>query len=199
MAHPHPQESNGFDELQRLNSENARLQEELDECKLRLLALLRDESQLPDITIKIEYEKLRTAIETWIDDNLLEDELRSDSRSDFEDTFDRAVTNERHGGILRDLLLYDDAHPSGSGQKYNKNDQWNERFTWLKLQRYRNVIVVTSMIWRFLRRRIFALEFPLGTMGNEEKSRRDRTHAGLLHDIYTLLLANGSDRTSWDA
>lgn len=131
-----------------------------------MLALLREDDQVPDVTIKQNYENLRTIIETWIDDNLFEDERSSTA----EDTWDRIRKHEPREHLLRDLRL---------GRRYNT--------TWLSQQRYRNVAVVTFLVWRFLQREIFDLPFPMGTDGNGERSRRDTTQAGLLHGIYEVL------------
>ncbi|KAM3086059.1 hypothetical protein ACMFMG_000195 [Clarireedia jacksonii] len=143
---------NTSEEVIRLLEENQKLRSELHDANLRLAASAHKEYQVPDGSIREDYQKLCSAIERWID-YVSEDDSSESFRSRYEDVVRKEEKNrkEEKDQTLKNLGIH-----------YDRPNLSDPTLSWLRgldmLHYYILSLVIGKYIFWILIRR-----YPLGT------------------------------------
>lgn len=136
-------------ETTNLRKENEELKRELKASTLHLAALAHKEYQVPDGSIREDYEKLCRAIETWID------YASSNETGDFRNRFKEALKIEEKTHRLRDI-----------GIEYQSPAALDPRLDWLRIDMLHYFIlslVIGKYVFEILRR-----QYPIGVTETQE-------------------------------
>ncbi|PQE22611.1 hypothetical protein CJF31_00001562 [Rutstroemia sp. NJR-2017a BVV2] len=141
--------------VMRLREENRLLRSDLHEAALRLAIAAHKEYQVPDGSIRDDYQKLCSAIETWIDHV---SEVSDDAFSEyFRDQYIQAVRREDKNQTLRDLGIdwYRSAHSVTN-------------LNWLKDLDTLHYYILSLTVGKFIFSGILMRQYPVGTTGPQK-------------------------------
>lgn len=150
-----------------LEIQNRSLKEDLDACKLQLFELLHESDQVSDATIKKEFEAICDSIENWVDEVY--------QNRDFSERFNSIWQNDPEKLIALGL-----APPRKGPGMDTEGLQWMD---WLGRQDTCNYIVISCVIWQFMKPGIFDEPFPIGITKDQKLLFKE------------ILLLRGRDQT----
>jgi hypothetical protein len=140
------------EEVTRLTEENERLKRELYETNIRLAMAAHKEYQVPDGSIRDDYRKLCSAIETWID--YVSEESDDDFSEYFRDKYREALRRGDKNQTLRDLGI--DWHRSAHSDPF---------LNWLKDLDTLHYYILSLTIGKSIFFGILMRKYPVGTTG----------------------------------
>lgn len=166
-------------EIEFLRAENERLQQDLDECKSKLLQVFREEGQATDSDIQNDFERLSNAVEAWVD--LVLDQHAVSFRKEWEKVMQQTHLRKDAPGIVEFLR---DAFPSGFGP--------GDAMGWLGAQKSADCLIVSIVVWQVLEQ-IFRRRWPVGTNDNRAK-RKDQGYdrRSILDNVQNAMLNEGN-------
>ena len=137
-------------EIATLRKENKELKRDSKALTLQLAALAHKEYQVPDGSIRDDYQKICRAIETWID------YASSDEPGDFRSTFRDALKLEDKTHRLRDI-----------GFEYQRPAASDKRLDWLKSLDMLHYLILSLTIGKYIFSEILIRRYPVGTTDDQ--------------------------------
>jgi hypothetical protein len=139
------------DKIENLRRENEALKRELKETTLQLAALAHKEYQVPDGSIRDDYEKICRAIESWID------YACSDQLGEFKYRYREALKIEDKTHRLRFI-----------GLEFERPATSDLTLDWLKKQDMLHYYILSLTIGRYIFLEILMKPYPVGTTQSQE-------------------------------
>ncbi|TGO20560.1 hypothetical protein BPAE_0285g00050 [Botrytis paeoniae] len=134
-----------------LRKENEKLKRELKASTLHLATLAHKEYQVPDGSIREDYQKICRAFETWID------YASSDEASDFKTKFRDAIKSEEKTYTLR-----------GIGIEYQPPAALDPKLDFLKSSDMLHYLILSLLIGKYVFYAILKRQYPVGVTESQE-------------------------------